>query len=164
MNIDSILVVILKVFKKSSSKEANLNISNSQERKRPYIQTVDYGLISLKLKPSVKYSVTWHAETLLAYNFIYRCFVLLLSCLLCFLVLYSPMVKVIECENIILKTEQKITYVTQLEQAYWTYRLSPGPSSSWLGFYSEVLSSVPRVVDIGKSSVVANICLNYVCV
>lgn len=99
MNIDSILVVILKVFKKPSSKEANLNISNSQERKRPYIQTVDYGLISLKLKPSVKYSVTWHAETLLAYNFICRCFVLLLSCLLCFLVLYSPMVKVIECEN-----------------------------------------------------------------
>lgn len=58
MNIDSILVVKLKVFKKPSSKEAKLNISNSQERKRPYIQTVDYGLISLKLKPSVKYSVT----------------------------------------------------------------------------------------------------------
>ena len=41
---------------------------------------------------------------------------------------------------------------------------SPEPSSSRRGFYSEVLSSVPRVVDIGKSLVVANICLNYVCV
>lgn len=93
------------------------------------MQAVDYGIISLKLKETVKYSVTWHAEMLLAYNFIYFCFVLLLSCLLCFLVLYSPMVKFIECENIILKTEQKITYVTQLEQVCWTYPLSPGPSS-----------------------------------
>lgn len=80
------------------------------------MQAVDYGIISLKLKETVKYSMTWHAEMLLAYNYIYFCFVLLLSCLLCFLVLYSPMVKFIECENIILKTEQKITYVTQLEQ------------------------------------------------
>ena len=53
-----------------------------------------------------------------AYNLIYFCFALLLSFLLWFLILYSPMVKFIERENIILKTEHKITYVTQLEQVY----------------------------------------------